>query len=107
VKATRRKGSINLSRLKSELSAGRPVEICFQWGTGGGDAFTGHVVIVRGMVETRTGLFFIINDPLTDYEEGTGPGSGRVSYEELKEAYGLGRWHSTWTGLKKDKGNGS
>ena len=107
VNATRIEGSINLSQLKSELARGRPVEICFRWHNDDLDVFTGHVVVVRGVVQTRSGDFFIVNDPLTDYEEGTGPGSGRVSYKELKEAYGLGSWYSTWTCLKEGMGHGA
>ena len=107
VKATRSRGSIAIARLKSELTHGRPVEICFRWDNDDPNVFTGHVIIVRGVVETRSGDFFIINDPLTDYRDGAGPGSGRVSYKELKEAYGLGRWHTTWSGLNRSVGDGA
>lgn len=69
--------------LLKELTAGRPVEVGYQWH--GGTA--GHVALVYGL--TADGLW-AVHDPWPDF------GSGVATYPFLLTAYGMGRWRHTF-----------
>ena len=93
-----RLGWISEAALKRELDAGRPVEIGLSWSNGGG-----HAVVVRGWREGRGRTYFYVNDPWNwagdPRDEFFAEGVGQVSYQELRTAYGMGRWKWTWTGI--------
>jgi Papain-like cysteine protease AvrRpt2 len=86
-------GQVSPERLVAEIDADRPVQVGFRWRGGPG----GHVVIVTGHGRDQQGVFFGVNDPLDKYHEMT---NGKVYYDSLKDAYGLGEWAWTWTGIQ-------
>jgi hypothetical protein len=90
-------GWLNSAQLVDELNNGRPVQLGLKW-----DSTGGHAIIVHGWKNSSKGLFFIVNDPwnwaAVDVPEIVN-GKGSVHYEELRQAYGMGKWSWTWTGL--------
>jgi len=94
-----RRGWLTEEELVAELDAGRPVEIGFKWEWGGG-----HAVVVHGWRAGAGGRrYFFVNDPWNwsgeRFVEGLDDGIGQVSYEDLRQGYGMGRWKWTWSGL--------
>ena len=113
IRSTLIKGTVPFDGLQAEIDAGRPVEVAFKW-TGGG----AHVAIVRGWETNEMGPFVHVNDPApaadhlrneTDpfvHVNDPAPASAAdhlntVSYEELLNASGRGRWILTWTGIQR------
>jgi len=82
--------AISAADLQSELDAGRPVAVAFQWTEGGA-----HIVIICGWEQDQTGLLFNVNDP------DPAKGSSVHDYADLVSAFGLGTWRWTWTGIEK------
>ena len=76
IRGTPMNRTVSFSTLQSEINAGRPVEVAYQWRGGGG-----HVAIICGWDTNSTGPFVRVNDPAY--------GSGGVYYSELLNAYGL------------------
>lgn len=96
--ATGDSGWIRSDELRAELDEGRPVELGLRWKGGGG-----HAIIVQGWKATSKGLFFLVNDPWDWTNLGLiVNGKGRVHYDELRRAYGMGKWKWTWTKLDKE-----
>jgi len=96
------RGFLKEEELLAELKAGRPVQVGFKWEGGGG-----HVVIIRGWRRTSNGGFFLVNDPwnwTADEVPDLIKGQGRVRYDELRQAYGMGKWRWTWSRLEVDEG---
>lgn len=96
-----RLGWVSEAALRRELDEGRPVEVGFSWDGGGG-----HAVVVYGWREGHGGTtYFYVNDPWNwaddPRDEFFAEGVGQVSYEELRAAYGVGRWKWTWTGIRR------
>jgi hypothetical protein len=90
-------GWVEAGELMTELKNNHPVQLGLKWnGTGG------HAIIVQGWKDSSQGLFFFVNDPwnwaAADVPEIVN-GKGRVHYDELRDAYGMGKWTWTWTEL--------
>jgi hypothetical protein len=83
--------SVPFDVLRSEIEAGRPVEVAFALNGG----YIGHVVIVRGWGQDAQGPYLLVNDPAR------GRGKGTVHYTDLLTANGSGVWDATWTGLRR------
>lgn len=93
-------GQIKFEKLKVEIDANQPVEAGLIWHASGG---AGHAIIVKGFGEKDGKRSVWINDPLSPTLLGTLSvigGEGEILLKELREAFGRGRWVSTWTGLK-------
>lgn len=76
--------------LLNELSAGRPVQIGWQWDFSQG----GHVVLLVGSDQIAAQTVFFIHDPLPS-NEGGGPYIQMTS-SDLSTAGGRGRWIYVW-----------
>lgn len=92
IKSTFKKGSVRFSTIVSEIHAGRPVQIGYEWI--GGD---GHVALVIGYkILLQSKLKYLhVNDPLY--------GNGWHLYKDINTAYGIRKWKYTWTSIKKIK----
>jgi hypothetical protein len=77
---------LNINTLLNELVCGHPVEIGYMWYEGGG-----HVALVTGFRKWTSK--FIISDPWF--------GDGELSYQELAEGYGIGRWFVSYGRFSK------
>lgn len=108
-----RSGRVGPEALKAEIAAGRPVQIAFEWHGSTPENVRGHVILVQGFVDvprqtphgTELETFFIVIDPLQEYDPDEGPPlDNRVSYDGLRTAYGSGRWSFSWTALKSAGG---
>lgn len=90
-------GWLEAEELLAELSNNRPVQLGLKW-----KGIGGHAIIVHGWKDSSKGLFFLVNDPwnwaAADVPEIVN-GKGRVHYDELRQAYGMGKWAWTWSGL--------
>ena len=88
-------GWVKPEELVKELSNKRPVQLGLKWDGGGG-----HAIIVQGWKDSSQGLFFLVNDPW-NWAASQVPeivnGKGRVHYDELRDAYGLGKLRWTWS----------
>ena len=74
---------LSLGGIRSELAAGKPVQVCYQWRNGGR-----HVALIVG--EHPNGDFEVF-DPWRGY----GPGPRALS--QINSAYALGRWECSFT----------
>jgi len=81
--------SLSFEAIKTEISAGRPVEIGLKWTNGGG-----HAVLIVGFEIDGAEQLVIVNDPWR--------GQVNVTYIELLVAYGDGQWQWSWTGLQRN-----
>jgi hypothetical protein len=91
-------GWVGQNKLVDELNQQRPVELGLKWQGSGG-----HAIIVHGWKNSSNGMFFLVNDPLNWGDEEVPElvnGKGKVLYDELREAYGMGKWRWTWTELE-------
>jgi hypothetical protein len=71
-----------------EIQHSRPVEVAYAL-TGG----IGHVALVVQSGHFQGRPVVRVNDPRF--------GTGRVDFQELRKAYGLGNWFASWTGIRK------
>jgi len=86
IRSTLVNSNVPFGTLSLEVSASRPVEVAYAWNGGGG-----HVALVV-QTDTINGRSVVrVNDPAY--------GSGGVYYDDLLNAYGMGRWFATWTGI--------
>jgi hypothetical protein len=93
-------GWVDSDILVNEINQGRPIQIGLKWNGQGG-----HALVVRGWRNTPKGPFFTVCDPWYWNDEDVPAvvnGIGHVHYDELRQAYGLGRWKWTWTNLKAE-----
>ncbi len=80
---------VSFAVLQREINAQRPVAVGITWDEQhGGDS---HQLLVCGWTVDDTGPRVWVNDPRQ--------GPGQVSYQDLVNAYGWGRWEHTWTGI--------
>lgn len=83
--ATRRVPSpLSQAAVSSELAAGRPVQVCYQW-TGSRST---HVALI---VDEYPNGDFEVFDPWPSY------GRGRRQFSQIRNAYGLGAWIQSFT----------
>jgi Papain-like cysteine protease AvrRpt2 len=80
---------IEFGDIQSEIAAGRPVQVGYQWSTQGN-----HVAVIAGVSEDNIGPLVYVNDPDPQFA------NGWVYYSNLKLAYGLGTWQWTWTSIQ-------
>jgi hypothetical protein len=73
---------LSLSNVQSELSAGRPVQVCYQWATSNAT----HVAVIVG--EHPNGDFEVL-DPWF--------GAGPRSFSQIQSGYGQGSWVFSFT----------
>jgi hypothetical protein len=85
-------GSVELDEIKSEIAQGRPVEIGVRWSSG----FGGHVYLLVGWEDVDGRVMVHLFDPWP-----TGD-TGKVSLEDLQQAFGRGEWLWTWIGLRRE-----
>lgn len=90
LKSDFREGYVLFSTIKSEIDAGRPVEVGIKWN---GDNNGGHAVIIKGYDE-RFGQRVLVNDPLEDSDVD-------MHYDDVLDMYGQGTWKWTWTGIRR------
>lgn len=88
--------NVPFSTLQSEIDADRPVEILFQYKK---KQKRGHLVIVRGWYTTKAEEYVRVNDPKDDNDDLP----RMVAYSELLNAYGEGKWTSTWIKIQRKK----
>ena len=88
--------NVSFSTLQSEIDADRPVEILFQYKQ---KEKRGHLVIVRGWYTIETEEYVHVNDPKDDDADLP----RMVAYSELLNAYGEGKWTSTWIKIQRKK----
>jgi len=81
--------------IKAELRSGRPIEVGILWSEGGG-----HAVLIKGW-SAAPPESLVINDPLraSPLLPNATDGSGRITYDELVDAFGHGNWRYTWLNL--------
>lgn len=84
VPTTRVHGALSRAQVRQQLLAGKPVQACYQW-AGGPNT---HVALIVG--EYGNGDLEVF-DPLAAY------GRGRRTFQDVENAYGLGRWVLTFT----------
>jgi hypothetical protein len=77
---------IEFEQIQSEITAGRPVQIGFQWSNQ-----QNHVAVIAGVSQDSVGPMVYVNDPDPQYAYGW------VYFCNLQQAYGLGSWQWTWT----------
>jgi hypothetical protein len=77
-------GYFSLQKIQSEIDAGRPVEVYYQWSGGGS-----HVAQIVGYD----------GDQLDVFDPAYGPGPRKYSF--VVAAYGLGAWTSTYAGFRR------
>ena len=85
--------NVSFSTLQSEIDADRPIEIVFYQRK----EKRGHLVIVRGWHTTDAEEFVHVNDP----KDNSNDVARIVAYSELLEAYGEGKWMSTWIKIQR------
>jgi hypothetical protein len=83
-------GLVTFVDLVSEINDCRPVQVAFQWSGGPG----GHVALVIGYGHDQDGYFFVVNDPLDQFQ------MALVRFDSLISAYGQGEWFWTWTDIQ-------
>jgi hypothetical protein len=76
---------IEFEDIQTEITAGRPVQVGYQWSTQGN-----HVAVIAGVSEDNVGPLVYVNDPDPQF------GNGWVYFSNLKVAYGHGTWQWTW-----------
>ncbi len=81
---TRIKSQLSQAAVSAELSAGRPVQVCYQWA---GSRST-HVALI--VADYGNGDFEVF-DPWQQY------GRGTRRFSQIQSAYGLGAWIQTFT----------
>jgi len=93
-------GVVGFDKIKEEIDVHkRPVEVALRWNEeiGGG----GHVVLIKGWAEVDGKDVVILNDPLASGRLVSGH-EGRLTFQELRSAFGNGSWKHTWTNLKPE-----
>jgi hypothetical protein len=77
---------IEFEDIQTEISAGRPVQVGYQWSDQ-----SNHVAVIAGVSQDNVGSLVYVNDPDPQF------GNGWVYYSNLRLAYGDGTWQWTWT----------
>jgi hypothetical protein len=82
--------ALTFDEIKKEIGDnGRPVECGLLWTKGGG-----HAVLIVGFFEEGDNQWVDINDPTFKFR--------RITFDELLQAYGLGKWVKSWTGIRRE-----
>ena len=81
--------AIEFEDIQTEITAGRPVQVGYQWSTPGN-----HVAVIAGVSQDATGPLVYVNDPDPQFA------NGWVYYSNLKLAYGHGTWQWTWSSIQ-------
>jgi hypothetical protein len=84
VPTARTRSQLSQATVSSELAAGRPVQVCYQWK---GSRST-HVALI---VDEYPNGDFEVYDPWPSY------GPGRRQFSQIQGAYGLGSWIQSFT----------
>lgn len=88
-------GQIPFETIQDEIAEDRPIQVGILWNKGGG-----HAVLIKGWADTDP-VSLLIDDPLRRSSVGESKfGTGRATYDDLKDALGHGRWRYTWTNLE-------
>jgi len=71
--------------VRFEIDASRPVQVMYAWSSGGG-----HAALIRGYYDDTD---LDVHDPWY--------GPGRRTYDSILNAYGMGYWFATLTGITR------
>ncbi len=89
----------DIDDIKSEIAAGRPIEVGILWDEDEGGTGGGHVVLIKGWISTNPEVL-LIDDPLRQSSLGESKfESGQATRDELLKAFGHGKWRYTWANL--------